>query len=185
MYQKIVDQLESEMTDIVSQFDDQLKSIHAGRASTAIIEDIKVTSYGTNLPLKQIATISVPESNVILISPWDISQKDSVITAIKTSDINVNPSDDGKNIRLFFPPMSEERREELKKIVKIKSEEARVVLRNLREGGWKQVQKMEKDKTITEDDKYEAEKILNKQIAKFNEEVETISEKKNNQLDNI
>ena len=185
MYQRIVDQLENEMTDIVSQFDDQLKNIHAGRASTAFVEGIKVSSYGTNLPLKQIATISVPEPNVILISPWDISQKESVITAIKASDIDVNSNDDGKNIRLVFPPMNDERRGELKKIVKTKSEEARVVLRNLRENSWKQIQKMEKEKAITEDDKYEAEKNLNKQIAKFNEDIEAISEKKNNQLDNI
>lgn len=185
MYQKIVDRLEIEMTDIVSQFEDQLKSIHTGRASTALIEDLKVSSYGTMMPLKQVATISVPEANVILISPWDISLKNSILSALKTGDINANPSDDGKNIRLVFPPMTEQRRGELKKLVKGKGEEARVALRNLREDAWKEVTKMEKSKEITEDDKYEAEKTLNKQISKHNEKIEEISSHKNHQLDNI
>ncbi len=185
MYQKIVDRLESEMADIVSQFEDQLKSIHTGRASTALIEDIKVSSYGSMMPLKQVATISVPEANVILISPWDISQKNSILSALKNSDINVSPSDDGKNIRLVFPPMTEQRREELKKLVKTKGEEARVALRNLREDAWREVTKMEKSKEITVDDKYEAEKTLNKQISNHNANIEAISNTKYLQLDNI
>ncbi|TSC92227.1 MAG: ribosome recycling factor [Candidatus Berkelbacteria bacterium Licking1014_85] len=185
MYQKIIKDLTTKMEGVVDAFTQSLKSYHTGRASAAIVENIKVNHYNSLMPIIQLATISIPESNIISIAPWDVGALNPIENAIKASGININPINDGKNIRLVFPAMTTERREELKKAIKTKEEEARVALRTMREDTWKEIQKMEKNKSITEDDRYAAEKELNKLIEEFNETIEKVGGAKIREIEKI
>ena len=127
-------------------------SIRTGRASASILDGIKVDYYNTLTPLNQMATISVPEPRLIVIQPWDPSALANMEKAILKSDLGLNPSNDGKVIRLAIPMLTEERRKQLVKVVKNMAEESRISIRNARRDGNEKLKKMEKDKEITEDD---------------------------------
>jgi len=127
-------------------------SIRTGRASASILDGIKVDYYDTFTPLNQMATISVPESRLIVIQPWDPSALANMEKAILKSDLGLNPTNDGKVIRLAIPMLTEERRKQLVKVVKNMAEESRISIRNTRRDSNEKLKKMEKDKEITEDD---------------------------------
>ncbi|MGA1791179.1 MAG: ribosome recycling factor, partial [bacterium] len=127
-------------------------SIRTGRASASILDGIKVDYYNTLTPLNQMATISVPEPRLIVIQPWDPSALANIEKAILKSDLGLNPSNDGKVIRLAIPMLTEERRKQLVKVVKNMAEESRISIRNTRRDSNEKLKKMEKDKEITEDD---------------------------------
>lgn len=127
-------------------------SIRTGRASASILDGIKVDYYNTLTPLNQMATISVPESRLIVIQPWDPSALANMEKAILKSDLGLNPTNDGKVIRLSIPMLTEERRKQLVKVVKNMAEESRISIRNTRRDSNEKLKKMEKDKEITEDD---------------------------------
>jgi len=127
-------------------------SIRTGRASASILDGIKVDYYNTLTPLNQMATISVPEPRLIVIQPWDPSALANMEKAILKSDLGLNPSNDGKVIRLAIPMLTEERRKQLVKVVKNMAEESRISIRNTRRDSNEKLKKMEKDKEITEDD---------------------------------
>ena len=135
--------------------------------SETVVENIMVNYYGQNSSLKQLASINVPEANMIVINPWDINSLGDIENAIRNSELGLSPVNDGKSIRINLPPLTEERRNEFAKLVGKLSEEARVVVRNLRAEVWNEVKKMEKDGNLTEDDRYTAEDELNKLVKEY------------------
>ena len=136
------------------------KAIRAGRANPAILDRVLVDYYGTPTPINQMAAVSVPEPRTLMIQPWDASTLKDIEKAINTSDIGINPSNDGKVIRLSFPPLTEERRKELVKDIAKRGEEAKVAIRNVRRDAMDEIKKLKKNSEITEDDLKDGEKKL-------------------------
>lgn len=152
MVQETYNQLNKKMTASLDVFRKNLGGIRTGRASVVLLDGITVDYYGTTTPLKQVATLSVPESRLISIQPWDISILKEIEKAILASDLGLNPNNDGKIIRLPIPALTQERRKELVKIVKRITEESKISVRNIRREGNDQLKKSEKTKSITEDE---------------------------------
>lgn len=173
------------MQEVIAKFTDSLKTIHTGRASALLVEDIMVSSYGSMMPLKAVATISTPDATMITISPWDKSQMGAIESAIRDSGRNLNPTNDGTVVRIALPPMSQERREELAKMVSRMAEESRIALRNVRKDAWEEVQNEVKAGTLTEDDKYDGERDLNKMIDEFNEKIAEMGTAKEKEIRTI
>ncbi|HDH02093.1 MAG TPA: ribosome recycling factor [Nitrospirae bacterium] len=140
------------MEKAIEVFRKDLGSIRTGRASTSLLDNISVNYYGTQTPLNQVASLSVPEPRVIVIQPWEQALIPVIEKAILHSDLGLNPSNDGKVIRIAIPPLTEERRKQLVKVVKKRAEEARVAIRNIRRETNEELKKLEKDKHISEDD---------------------------------
>jgi ribosome recycling factor len=144
--------LKTRMEKAVSDLQHEAASIRTGRASLGILDHIRVDYYGTPTPLNQVANLHVPEPSLITIQPWDVSQIGPIEKAIRTSDLGLNPANDGKVIRLPIPPLTEERRKELVKKLHGIAEHHRVAVRNVRRDGNEAVKKLLKDKKITEDE---------------------------------
>jgi ribosome recycling factor len=140
------------MEKAMSDLQHEMAAIRTGRASLGILDHIRVDYYGTPTPLNQLANLHVPEPSLITITPWDVSQIGPIEKAIRTSDLGLNPANDGKMIRLPIPPLTEERRKELVKKLHAAAEHHRVSVRNVRRDGNEAVKKLLKDKKITEDD---------------------------------
>lgn len=151
-------------------------TIRAGRANPHVLDKIKVDYYGTPTPLQQVGNISVPEARIILIQPWEKKMIREIERAINTSDLGINPTNDGSAIRLVFPELTEERRKSLAKDVKKKGDEAKVAVRNIRRDANETFKKMNKNNELTEDDQKnletKAQKLTDKYIAKIDEAVE-------------
>jgi len=144
--------LKSRMEKALGDLQHDMSSIRTGRASLGILDHIRVDYYGTPTPLNQLANLHVPEPSLITIQPWDVSQIGSIEKAIRASDLGLNPSNDGKVIRLPIPPLTEERRKELVKKLHAAAEHHRVSVRNIRRDGNEAVKKLLKDKKVTEDE---------------------------------
>ena len=151
-----------------------MASIRAGRANPAILDKITVEYYGVQTPLAQVGTISVPEARTIIVQPWDVSVLKEIEKAILASDIGINPNNDGKVIRLNFPPLTEERRKELNKSVSKRGEEAKVAIRNIRRDSLEQFKKQKKANEITEDDLKDLEDQIQKLTDRFVKNIDTI-----------
>jgi len=155
----------------------EMTSIRTGRASVSIFDNIRVDYYGTLTPLNQLANLHVPEASLITIQPWDISQITAIEKAIRTSDLGLNPANDGKLIRVPIPALTEERRKEIVKRLHHVAEEHRVALRNQRREANEQMKKMLKDKLISEDDERRAldeiQKMTDAHIAKIDQAAKT------------
>ena len=151
-------------------------TIRAGRANPHVLDKIKVDYYGTPTPLQQVGNISVPEARIILIQPWEKKMIREIERAINTSDLGINPTNDGSAIRLVFPELTEERRKSLAKDVKKKGDEAKVAVRNIRRDANETFKKMNKNNELTEEDQKnletKAQKLTDKYIAKIDEAVE-------------
>ena len=158
---------ESKMNKAIASLEGDLASIRAGRAHPAILDKVTVEYYGVQTPLAQVGTISVPEARTIIVQPWDVSALKEVEKAILASDIGINPNNDGKVIRLNFPPLTEERRKELNKTVSKRGEEAKVAVRNIRRDSIEQFKKQKKANEITEDDLKDLEEQIQKMTDKF------------------
>lgn len=152
MVQEIYSQLKKKMDGSIDVFRKNLGGIRTGRASVTILDGIRVDYYGTPTPLKQLATISLPESRLISIQPWDVSALKDIEKAIFSSDLGLTPGNDGKIIRLPIPPLTTERRQELVKVVKRVTEDAKVVIRNMRRDSNAALKEKEKAKSIAEDE---------------------------------
>ena len=148
------------------------KAVRAGRANPAVLDRVTVDYYGTATPINQVAAISVPEPRMLMIQPWDASIIKEIEKAINTSEIGINPNNDGKVIRLVFPPLTEERRKELAKDVKKKGEAAKVAVRNIRRDANDALKKWEKSKEISEDEADDLEKSVQKLTDKYIAEVD-------------
>lgn len=173
---------EEKMKMSVSVYTDELKSVRAGRANPAILDKITVSYYGVDTPLNQVAGISVPEARLITIQPWDASIIGEIEKAIQRSDIGINPSNDGKVVRLAIPPLTTERREDLTKQVSGYGENAKVSIRNIRRDAMDQVKKLEKDGDISEDDKRTIEGDIQELTDKYVNEIDEITSRKQEEI---
>ena len=182
MYQTIIHNLRPKMQEVIDKLSENFRSLRTGKANAALVENIAVSYYGTKMPLKQMAQISVPDANLIVIQPWDANSLGDIELAIRNSEIGASPVNDGRLIRLTLAPMTAERREELVKVLHKTAEECRVFLRNLREDSWKEIKKIETAKQITEDDRYRAEKDLNNLIEDFNKKISELIENKEKEI---
>ena len=164
------------MTKTINNLDGELATIRAGRANPHVLDKIAVDYYGSPTPIQQVANVSVPEARMIQIQPWEKSMLKAIEKAILTSDIGINPTNDGTSIRLVFPELTEDRRKELSKDVKKKGEEAKVAVRNIRRDANDLLKKLEKGGEITEDELADGEdqiqKLTDKMIAKVDKAVE-------------
>ena len=151
MIDKILAEIDAKMKKGVDALTRDLASIRTGRASPALVEHIKADYHGVLTPINQIASISIPEAKMIVIQPWDRSSIRSIEKAILNSDLNLNPSSDSNAIRIPIPPLTEERRKELIRLVHKRVEEARIALRNLRREAIEKLRQTEKNKEISQD----------------------------------
>ena len=163
MYSHIAEKMKKSL----SVLDEQLGNVRAGRANPKILDKVLVPYYGTPTPINQVANIMVPEARMITIQPWDASLLKEIEKEIQKSDIGINPNNDGKMIRLVFPELTEERRKELVKEVKKISEDAKVVIRNIRRDGIDEFKAKQKNNEITEDDLRNAEEQIQKLTDKY------------------
>ena len=163
----------------------QLATIRAGRANAAVLDQIQVDYYGVPTPIQQMASVGSPDPRSLLITPWDKSTLKPIEKAILTSDLGINPQNDGHSIRLVFPPLTEERRKELVKMTKKYGEEAKVAIRNIRRDAVEKFKKQQKASEITEDDYKIAEKDIQKLTDDFIKELDKICEKKEKELTEI
>ena len=158
------------MDKALSHLEEEFGAVRAGRANPKVLDRITVEYYGSETPLNGVATISSPDARTLVIAPWDNKLLKDIAKAIQTSDLGINPQNDGKVIRLVFPQLTEDRRKDLVKQVKKYAEEAKVAMRNIRRDGMDYVKKLKKASEITEDDQKEAEKdlqdLLDKNIKK-------------------
>ncbi|SFH49595.1 ribosome recycling factor [Tindallia magadiensis] len=166
--------IEEKMNKTVNVVNDEFKSIRAGRANPAMLDRITVEYYGAVVPLNQVATVSTPEPRMISIQPFDVSSLKEIEKAIQKSDLGINPSTDGKIIRLIIPQLTEERRKDLIKVVKAKAEEGRVAIRNERRWGNDSLKKMEKDGELTEDDLKQAQEKVQKLTDTYIQKIENL-----------
>jgi ribosome recycling factor len=170
---EILHSTEEKMKKALESVTREFSEIRTGRASPSLVEGLHVDYYGTPTLLKQLATISAPDVHLIVIQPWDITAIAEIEKAIMKSNLGITPSNDGKLIRLSIPPLSKERRQELAKVVHKMSEEGRVSLRTIRRDAKEHLERLEKDKAISEDDKFrgidELQKLIDKYIAKVDE----------------
>lgn len=173
---------ESKMTKSFDALGRDLAAIRAGRANPHVLDKIKVDYYGTPTPLQQVGNISVPEARMIVIQPWEKSLLKAIEKAILTSDLGINPTNDGTCIRLVFPELTEERRKELAKDVKKKGEGAKVAIRNIRRDANDTFKKMEKGGEISEDDQKLAEEKIQKLTDKMIEKVDKAVEVKTKEI---
>ena len=164
---------EDKMKKAVDSLIREFSEVRTGRASPALVEGLHIDYYGTPTLLKQLASISASDAHLLVIQPWDISAIAEIEKAILKSNLGVNPSNDGKLIRISFPQLSKERRQELAKEIHKMAENARISLRTIRRDSKESIEKLEKDKVISEDDKFrgvdELQKSVDKSIAKIDE----------------
>lgn len=177
--------LKERMEKTINNFSEKLAEVRAGRANPAILNKIKIDYYGTATPINQVAGISVPEARLIVIQPWDISILKEIEKAILTSDIGINPNNDGKVIRLAFPELNEERRKELVKEIKKMAEEAKVAIRAVRRDGIEEAKAEQKEGNITEDELKNAETEIQKITDKNVEEIDQILSVKEKEIMSI
>ena len=157
-------------------------SIRAGRANPHVLDKIRVDYYGTPTPLQQVCNISVPEARVIMIQPWEKKMIREIEKAIMTSDLGINPTNDGSSIRLIFPELTEERRKVLAKDVKKKGDEAKVAIRNIRRDANDAFKKMNKNNELTEDDQKDLEEKIQKLTDKYVKEIDKAIEEKTKEI---
>lgn len=170
----IIRDTESKMKKTVEATQREFSAIRTGRASTAIVEGVKVDYYGAPTPLKQLAAISTPDARLVVVQPWDKNALGEIEKAIMKSDVGITPTNDGKVIRLSVPPLTDERRAELDKILKKIAEDGRVSLRTGRHAAIEHVRKLEKDKLVTEDEKFKSQDEIQKLTDKYIKEIDAL-----------
>jgi ribosome recycling factor len=181
----IINDARPKMEAVVEDFKRKLGNVRTGRASVGLLDSIHVDYYGTSTPLNQMASVAVPEPQLITVQPWDISQVNAVEKAIIAANLGLNPSNDGKIIRLPVPPLNEERRKQLAKQVHEIAEDHRVAVRNIRHASNDALKKQSKDKLISEDDERsgldQIQKLTNTYIGKVDE----LGKNKENEIINV
>lgn len=173
---------EDKMKKSIEVLKDDLLSIRAGRANPALLDKITVEYYGQVTPLNQVAGISAPEARLLVVQPWDQSLIPVIEKEILKSDLGLNPSNDGKVVRLIIPQLTEERRRDLTKIVKKNGEDTKVAIRNIRRVAIDEVKKLEKDKEISEDERKVAEEKVQELTDKYIKEVDVVTKAKEDEL---
>ncbi len=182
MLKEAHNEAEDRMKGAVEALEEDLGGIRTGRASPALVEKLPVDYYGSPTPLVQLASISVPESRMLLIRPFDAATLRNIERAIQASDLGLTPNNDGKVIRLNLPPLTQERRHDLVKLVHNRLEEARVALRNVRRDGIKDLREFEHEKLISEDELEKGEEDLQKVTQKYIDLVSEIGVRKEKEI---
>ena len=180
--QELIKNTEEKMNKTVAVLERDYKAVRAGRANVSVLDKITVDYYGAPTPVQQMAAVSVPEPRVLMISPWDATTLKSIEKAILTSDIGINPQNDGKVIRLAFPPLTEERRKEIVKDVKKMAEENKVAIRNTRRDALEKLKSLKKANTITEDDVTNGEKKIQTLTDKYCKEIDDLATLKEKEI---
>lgn len=181
-FREIENEMKTKLKKTISIYEDELQSIRAGRANPALLDRINVEAYGQMTPLNQVAGITAPEPRLLAIQPWDPNLIPDIERAILKSDLGLNPSNDGKLIRLIIPQLTEERRKELIKVVGKDEENAKIAVRHIRREAIDQVRELEKNKEISEDEQMAYEEKIQEIIDEHIEEIEKISEHKEDEL---
>jgi ribosome recycling factor len=182
MLKEVYKEAEARMGGAIQSLEEDLAGIRTGRAHPALVEKLQVEYYGVPTPLIQLASISVPEPRSLLIRPFDGSTLRAVERAIQSSDLGLTPNNDGKSIRLNLPPLTEERRRDLVKLVHNRLEEARVATRNVRRDSIKDLREFEQEKMISEDEQRRGEEELQKITDRFIEEINQVGERKEKEI---
>jgi len=173
---------ESRMKGALRSLEDDLAGIRTGRASPALVERLSVEYYGTPTPLNQLATISAPEPRLLAIRPFDVGSIKDISRAIQASDLGLTPNSDGKIIRLNIPPLTEERRHELVRVVRSRAEEGRVAIRNIRRDALNDLRDFEREKMSSEDDEKRGKNELQKLTDHYVDEVDATAERKEKEV---
>ena len=173
---------EEKMNKSISVLEADLATLRAGRANPAVLNKVTVEYYGAVTPLPQIGNVSVPDPRTILIQPWDASILGEVEKAILKSDIGITPTNDGKSIRLSFPPLTEERRKEIAKVIKTKCEDGKVAIRSIRRDAMEAFKTAQKNNEITEDDQKHGEEKVQKITDDFVKQIEDIEKAKSAEI---
>ncbi len=179
---EIVSENKSKMAKAAEVLQDELKAVRSGRASTGLVENIRVDYYGTQSPIKAIAAVTIPQHDMILIKPFDPGSVREIEKAIKNSDLSIAPIVDKGLIRLAIPPLNEERRRELVNQVKHMSEQAKVSIRNIRRDAIKHLEKQEKDKAITEDDLKNGKKQIDDLTKEYTDKIDEVVKHKSDEI---
>ena len=180
--EEILFDAEERMEMAVNVFRDELRGLRTGRATPALVDSLRVEAYGSPTPLKQLAQISTPDPQSILIRPYDQSILKDIDKAIRSSDLGMSPNSDGKMIRLQVPPMSGEQRQKMVTRIKKSAEEAKVSCRNIRRDGNKQFDQAEKNKEMTEDDRDAGKEEMQTLLKKYEEKITEMADKKSKEL---
>ena len=181
----VIDSHKEQFEKTIAHLKQEITSLRTGRATPALVEDILVEAYGTKQPLKSVASISVADAKTLTVDPWDKSLIQAVDTAITQSDIGINPVNDGKLIRLPLPDLTAERRADLVKVLYKKLEDARIAVRKIREEVRNNIDKAEKAKEISEDERYGLQDDLEKLVKEYNEKIKQIGEEKEKEIQTI
>ena len=180
--QAVIKEVETRMQGALDALAREFAGVRTGRATTGLLEGIRVDYYGTPTPVPQVASLSVPDPKTLLIQPWDASLLPTIEKAIMKSDLGLTPANDGKVIRLVMPPLSEERRKQLAKAVGKLAEDARVAIRNVRHEANKKLKTMEREKKISEDDGRRGQEQIQKITDKFIQRVDELLKKKEQEI---
>ena len=178
----MIKEAEERMTKAVNALKKELASLRAGRATPALLDKVHVDYYGTPTSINQMANVSVPEARLITIQPWDKTQLGHIEKAILKSDIGLTPTNDGNVIRLAIPPLTEERRAELVKVIKKEGEEAKVAIRNIRRDANDSIKKQQKDGSISEDELKRNQEVIQKTTDKFIDQVDKVIQEKEKEV---
>ncbi len=171
---EVMHDTESKMKKTVEATQRDFSTVRTGRASAALVDNVKVDCYGTIMPLKQLAAITTPDARTVMIQPWDKNALADIEKSIMKSDLGIPPANDGKVIRLTVPPLTQERRSELDKVLKKIAEGGHISIRTSRHTAIEATKKLKKDKTITEDEEFKATEDIQKLTDKFIKEIDTV-----------
>ena len=179
---ELIKNTEEKMNKSIDALEREYKSIRAGRANAAVLDRVNVDYYGVPTPVQQMAAISVPEPRTLLITPWDKTTLKDIEKAILTSEIGINPQNDGTCIRLNFPPLTEERRKDIVKDIRKKGEDAKVAVRNIRRDANDKIKALKKDSEMTEDEAKASDKSVQDLTDKFIKEIDVITANKTKEI---
>lgn len=182
MYRESIEKKKPEFEKTLEHFQQELQKLRTGRASAVLVEDLPVEYYGAKSPLKQVASVTVPEPRTIAISPWDKGVLPAIEKAIRESELNLNPNNDGQIIRVNIPALTEERRKDLVKVLNQKAEDARISIRKHREEIWEEIQNLAKEGKIGEDEKFKGKDSLQEAVDEYNGKIEEMREKKEKEI---
>jgi|GEM_PF-68626 len=174
--------LKQAIEDATEHFRRELAGIRTGKAAPAILDGITVDAYGTNVPLQQVATITIEDARTLRVAPWDNSQVHAVEHALQTQNLGLSLSTDEKGVRVSFPELTSDRREQLVKLTHTKLEEARATLRQERDRVWQDIQKQEKEKSLSEDEKFRAKDAMEKIVREGNDVLDEMTKRKETEL---
>src|SRR4030042_3833299 len=185
MLDQIIQKARPEMEKATERFKEEIGKLRTGRANPAMVENLMVDYYGAKSPLKQVASITIPEPRLIVIAPWNKDNLVDIEKAVREAGLGLNPTNDGQVIRIAIPPLNEERRADLVKVLGKYSEEARVQIRQAREEAWDKIQVLVKEGKLGEDAKFRGKEQLQKLIDGYNKKVEEVRERKEKEITEI